>query len=431
MSFWKWSQTAANNATADSTINWAEGQAPSSVNDSARAMMAAAAKYRDDIKGVTTGGTSTAYMIASNQVFDSLAHLDGALLCIIPHATSGAAPTLNVDGLGAKPVNSSTGVAVLTGALIASIPTFVRYANASNEFIVAGTTIIPAASITYAKIQNVAAGKFLGGNLTGAAAAAPSENTVPFGQCRLSKSGSNLLLAPCRGNLITINSQAVQIPDAGVTLSTGGLAATTLYYIYAFMSSGTMTLEASTTAYATQAGTGIAIKSGDATRTLVGLARTDGSVAWADSVTQRFVRSYFNDPGIALSNAFASAQSTASSSYVEISSLIRIEFLIWAGETMVVSANGTVANTQNNAQTQTSIGFDGATAEDTFSAAQNQSGTAGIVFPMAVEIVKTGLSEGYHFATLLGSNGGAGTAQWGGSGANGSRTAMRGFARFS
>ena len=35
MTLYKWSQTAGNNATADSSINWQEGQAPSSVNDSA------------------------------------------------------------------------------------------------------------------------------------------------------------------------------------------------------------------------------------------------------------------------------------------------------------------------------------------------------------------------------------------------------------
>jgi hypothetical protein len=37
MSFWKWSRAAANNATADGSINWAQGQAPSMANDSARA----------------------------------------------------------------------------------------------------------------------------------------------------------------------------------------------------------------------------------------------------------------------------------------------------------------------------------------------------------------------------------------------------------
>lgn len=41
MAFKDWSTTAANNDDADADINWAEGQAPSSVNGSARAMMAA------------------------------------------------------------------------------------------------------------------------------------------------------------------------------------------------------------------------------------------------------------------------------------------------------------------------------------------------------------------------------------------------------
>src|SRR5215813_6172728 len=50
MSFWKWSRTAANNATADGSINWAEGQAPSTVNDSARAMMAAASNERFTVR---------------------------------------------------------------------------------------------------------------------------------------------------------------------------------------------------------------------------------------------------------------------------------------------------------------------------------------------------------------------------------------------
>ena len=66
MTLYKWSQTAASNATADPSINWQEGQAPSSVNDSARAMMASVAKHRDDIAGaIVTGGTATAYTVSS------------------------------------------------------------------------------------------------------------------------------------------------------------------------------------------------------------------------------------------------------------------------------------------------------------------------------------------------------------------------------
>jgi len=110
-------------------------------------------------------------------------------------------------------------------------------------------------NVTYAKIQNIAHGKVLGRLSAGAGVL--EEAVIPFGQCRLAKSGSNLVLSPFKGNLITINSLAETIPDAGVTLSTGGLSPTTLYYIYAWMSSGTMTLEATTTAYATQTGTGV------------------------------------------------------------------------------------------------------------------------------------------------------------------------------
>jgi hypothetical protein len=38
-SIWDWSRTAASNATADSGIEWSEGQTAASVNDSARQMM--------------------------------------------------------------------------------------------------------------------------------------------------------------------------------------------------------------------------------------------------------------------------------------------------------------------------------------------------------------------------------------------------------
>lgn len=135
--FYNWSKTAASNANADSTVNWAEGQSPSSVNDSARAMMASTAAYRDDTSGMLlTGGTSTAYTLSSNQVFSSKSAMNGAEIAVTIHATNGANPTLNVDGLGADPividtVSSATPVPSAT-LLTGGVYTMVYYSSGNN-----------------------------------------------------------------------------------------------------------------------------------------------------------------------------------------------------------------------------------------------------------------------------------------------------------
>ena len=133
-----WSKTAATNATADSSINWAEGQAPSTVNDSSRAMMARIAEWRDDLGGITTGGTSTAYTVTSNRVFTTAALMDKAIITIIPHATNGADPTLAVDGLTTRQIRISTGLNVPAGSLVLGTPYQVIYIHASTEFILIG-----------------------------------------------------------------------------------------------------------------------------------------------------------------------------------------------------------------------------------------------------------------------------------------------------
>lgn len=117
MTYYTWSKTASSNNTADPTCNWREGQAPSTVNNSARAMMAASAKERDDVSGMLdSGGSSTAYTATSNQSFTSL--IDGISIKLRMHTTNGASPTLNVDGLGAKAIRVYTSTAVPTGALL-------------------------------------------------------------------------------------------------------------------------------------------------------------------------------------------------------------------------------------------------------------------------------------------------------------------------
>lgn len=130
MPVYKWSQTAASNATADPAINYQEGQAPSSINDSGRAEMAVLKMYVDDISGaILTGGTSTAYTVASYSTFDTLAHMSGSIIAFTPHATNGATVTLNVDGLGAKPLRSAPSVELVAGILIQGSPYVALYNN--------------------------------------------------------------------------------------------------------------------------------------------------------------------------------------------------------------------------------------------------------------------------------------------------------------
>jgi microcystin-dependent protein len=140
MTFWKWSTTAANNGTADSTCPFPEGMSPSAVNDGTRGMMAAAAKYRDDIGGMlVTAGTATAYTIFSNQGFDTLAAMHGAMLCFSPHITNGANGTsLNVDGKGPKPILTAPGVGLPGGILVQGTPYAVTYNNTDGAFYLHG-----------------------------------------------------------------------------------------------------------------------------------------------------------------------------------------------------------------------------------------------------------------------------------------------------
>lgn len=139
MAWYHWSRTANSNANADPTIGMAEGMAPSAVNDGIRALMASAAAGRDDAAGaIVTTGTSTAYSLSSFQTFDTLAHMHGQIIAFTPSLTNTGALTLNVDGLGAKPLRSAPGVELLAGTLIAGTPYMALYSNSDGAFYLHG-----------------------------------------------------------------------------------------------------------------------------------------------------------------------------------------------------------------------------------------------------------------------------------------------------
>lgn len=134
-----WSQTAATNASADPTVNFSEGQTPSSLNDSSRAAMASIKKWADDIGGsIATGGSGTAFTVASYQSFDNLARLANQLIAFTPHTTNTGTCTLNVDGLGAKPLRSAPSVELPAGTIIQGTPYVALYNNSDAVFYLHG-----------------------------------------------------------------------------------------------------------------------------------------------------------------------------------------------------------------------------------------------------------------------------------------------------
>ena len=103
MSVYDWSVTAANNDNADANINWTEGQAANSVNDSARAQMAAFAAFLQQINGAgTSAGTGNNYTFTSAPGNALTAYAAGNIICFKVNNTNTDAATLNVDGIGAK-----------------------------------------------------------------------------------------------------------------------------------------------------------------------------------------------------------------------------------------------------------------------------------------------------------------------------------------
>jgi hypothetical protein len=246
-------------------------------------------------------------------------------------------------------------------------------------------------------------------------------SVAPFACGRLQfVSSTAIRFIPYNGDCIKINGVVYQIPLGGIAgvantsvfvNGTGGsnLAATTVYYVYCFNNAGTLTADFSTTVHTTSGtagNTGVEIKSGDDTRTLIGMVRTNGSSQFVDAATQRFVRPWFNRPACQLQNNVSGT--TTSTTGAEINSASRIEALVWSDEVFDVSQSGTVFNGTAGGETYTTIAFNG-TAESA-SGGGNSAGS-GTDLTAAVRIVKSGLTEGYNYATVWGKVS-SGTGTW-------------------
>ncbi|PJR88763.1 phage tail protein [Ochrobactrum sp. 695/2009] len=118
-SIYDWSLLAASNANSDDNINWAEGQPPSSVNNSSRSMMQRIRELLSDLGAVSqTTGTTNTIAFSSKSPFS--AYVDGIRLTFRASNTNTGAATLNVNSIGSKPLFmiGTTGVSALSAGNI-------------------------------------------------------------------------------------------------------------------------------------------------------------------------------------------------------------------------------------------------------------------------------------------------------------------------
>jgi microcystin-dependent protein len=190
---------------------------------------------------------------------------------------------------------------------------------------------------------------YVGGDNTCHPLPAAAANGYAYGGQLKYVSATQLSFAPFRGSLIRINGADYAIPAAGIAglantsvyidgVACQNLAASTLYRVYCFNNAGTLTAEFSTTAHATSAtpgNVGNEIKSGDDSRTLIGLALTGGTALFYDSLQYRYTRSWINRDRVSLSVGPLSVQVTATTATQTAANAL---FVCFANEALSASA---------------------------------------------------------------------------------------------
>ncbi|EJF87319.1 MULTISPECIES: tail fiber protein [Bartonella] len=113
-----WSLTADKNAHSDSMINWAEGQPPSSVNDSARVMMQRIREYLADNGGsldtkFMVNGEDKTTFITLTTVSPLEKYKNDIILRFKARGTNVGPATINVNNIGAKSLYKATNTGIV------------------------------------------------------------------------------------------------------------------------------------------------------------------------------------------------------------------------------------------------------------------------------------------------------------------------------
>lgn len=227
-------------------------------------------------------------------------------------------------------------------------------------------------------------------------------------------SATQIKFAPFNGGSIKIAGLLYAIPSAGITAANASvyvsgvagqnLAASTLYYVYLFNNSGTLTIDFSTTGHATDTAAGnvgVEIKSGDNSRTLIGMVYTNASSQFSDTQQFRGVASWFNRRLRALLGVGTlNAQTSSTSAWVELDSTKRAYFVTWADSDLLTYVGGSASNTTvGNATVYDAVGVDGTAVIAAEGSISPPTTNLGWGIP---NVLAYAVSEGNHYMTPLG-----------------------------
>lgn len=285
-------------------------------------------------------------------------------------------------GLGTVTVSGTGGATINGGASISISPnsTLDLHSTGASDFV--GVPIVPPS------VQTVVT---LGGILTYVSA-------------------TQLKFAPYGGSYVRLNGAYRSIPVAGIAglgntgvyvngVAGQNLAANTTYLVFVFDVSGTLTADFRTGATHATSGTlgneGVEILTGNDTRTLIGMCRTNASSQFQVDGQNIGVLSWFNKRSRAGLGVFTANRTNNVTTYTEVNSEIRVNFLCWA-DPVQISMSGTAGN-NGTLPCYTALAVDGTTIDGGWGAAGLQ---ANCYVNMSGAVAWTPSSEGWHTATI-------------------------------
>lgn len=228
---------------------------------------------------------------------------------------------------------------------------------------------------------------------------------------------TNLKLTRFNGTWLTIGGVPRQIPAAGADIASSAFTAGTMMSVYAAWNGTAITLEASTTGRVTDANYGYPVKTGDASRTFLGLVMTETGIGFQDSLTKRYILNCFNRQPIVASGVMTASrgQPGGASAYIELHAEVRANFLAFANQPTMMLSEGIILfdNAPSGYNVIWGAGLDGAGPAQ----AAQSIGSATASVPFLTRWPIQGISEGNHYVTISMYNPGAtGAAVYGNTG---------------